>query len=381
MPEWFRTYASDVQLMGEPQFSKLFERSLQTTVSKDTSVQWRGDYASVPSTAEEAMRQFGCEGEPWRVNKFVVSDTGRTRRVQLDVFRSNGKPWREIAEAVGVVGIALDKIQRPSNEDQVDIVTLCDLHYGASIKQNGLVNAYSPEILATYLSEMATQINDAGKPIALTILGDLIESFTGLNHKDSWKQITSYGIEAVKGVFLLVCDFLEALTVPVKGIYMVSGNHDRVTEGRDGDTEGEVSSLMYFLLEQRYPSLTLYNPVRLSFKVNNVAVIIGHGHNAWSRRNMGDIITDFSCDSSAPHHVIIQGHLHTATSSGRQLHPSGGVINESRTGTHLTSPSLFTGNDFSDRLGLYGNPGYFRISPQVGRSPEYIRKSLTFPSQ
>ena len=80
-----------------------------------------------------------------------------------------------------------------SNTEKTDLhvnIILTDLHVGASVE--GLANTrdYNTDILSLYLETVLQEVVSLNpKSVDLWFLGDLIESFTGLNHSNSWYQI------------------------------------------------------------------------------------------------------------------------------------------------------------------------------------------------
>ena len=91
------------------------------------------------------------------------------------------------------------------------VATITDLHIGAFVEGLRATKDYNNEILRGYLKRAAELINGHGaKEVHINILGDLIESFTGLNHPNSWKsmQYGMYGVTVVKESHLILLEFL-----------------------------------------------------------------------------------------------------------------------------------------------------------------------------
>ena len=85
-----------------------------------------------------------------------------------------------------------------------------------------------------------------GNVVHVHLLGDLIESFTGLNHKNSWKGLDKgmFGVSAVKlFVKLFKKHFLDKI-INLGSIKMVAGNHDRVTSDSSEDVDGGAAELV-----------------------------------------------------------------------------------------------------------------------------------------
>jgi hypothetical protein len=98
----------------------------------------------------------------------------RARRKQLSINKK-------------VFKIRIKKVERNSykvNNNNVDNLVISDLHVGAYI--DGLIKTkdFSPSILIDYLEQTTLKVNrNNAKEVNIFCLGDLIESFTGLNHK------------------------------------------------------------------------------------------------------------------------------------------------------------------------------------------------------
>ena len=70
---------------------------------------------------------------------------------------------------------------------KIGVVNIADLHGGAYIDGLRKTGDYSIKILIDRLNEAAERVNDLHYyEVHVHILGDLIESFSGLNHANSW---------------------------------------------------------------------------------------------------------------------------------------------------------------------------------------------------
>ena len=115
-------------------------------------------------------------------------------------------------------------------DDKVGVVNLADLHLGAYI--DGLRNtpAYSIQILINRLEEVAEITNSHGfSEVHVNILGDLIESFSGLNHKNSWKGLSKgmSGAEVIKFTTKVLHEHFLSKIDNLEKVNIIGGNHDR----------------------------------------------------------------------------------------------------------------------------------------------------------
>jgi hypothetical protein len=90
-------------------------------------------------------------------------------------------------------------------------LVLSDLHIGALVKQLSITPDFNLEVLDKYLNEVIAEINTRKySEVNLMILGDLIESFNGLNHKNSWKNLVedAYGADIIITTYEILSRFV-----------------------------------------------------------------------------------------------------------------------------------------------------------------------------
>jgi hypothetical protein len=75
------------------------------------------------------------------------------------------------------------------------------------------------------------------------LLGDLIESFTGLMHLNQWKELDIWGVKAVKMFVETIKRHFLDLVPNIGSIKIVGGNHDRVTSNKKEDVGAGVADL------------------------------------------------------------------------------------------------------------------------------------------
>ena len=77
-----------------------------------------------------------------------------------------------------------------THNNKIGVVTLTDFHFGAYISAMIRTPEFNISILCNMLEKASDKVNRFNyKTVHVHLLGDLIESFTGLNHKNSWNQI------------------------------------------------------------------------------------------------------------------------------------------------------------------------------------------------
>ena len=130
------------------------------------------------------------------------------------------------------------------------VVCLADLHIGADIRNLQRTPDFNFKSVIQYLKDIANQVNQRGyEKVEVIFLGDFIESFTGLNHVNSWKSMGKglYGHHVVILAFEIMREFIKNIN-NLKSVYMVSGNHDRSTSDAKVDNEGDVAGLLAYML-------------------------------------------------------------------------------------------------------------------------------------
>jgi hypothetical protein len=242
------------------------------------------------------------------------------------------------------------------------VATITDLHIGAFVEGLRATKDYNNEILRGYLKRAAELINGHGaKEVHVNILGDLIESFTGLNHPNSWKsmQYGMYGVTVVKESHSILLEFLCSIhnLAQVNG---VGGNHDRPTASNKEESNGEIAELIFWVLEKSMTTIKFtYNHTLNAQVIDGLNYILVHGDKAHSKDNkIGTLV--FNHGKQDMFNLVLAGHLHS-----RITGCDSGMYRK------LTAPSIFTGNSYSDDLGYNGNAG-FLLSYRLGQYPVTI---------
>lgn len=246
------------------------------------------------------------------------------------------------------------------SREKVIAVKIADIHFGAYI--DGLIRTrdYSIRILADKLNEAADIINEQGaSEVHIHLLGDLIESFTGLNHKNSWKGLQKgmIGAEAVK----LCCkvlhkDFLGRIN-NLDSIKLVAGNHDRLTSNKDEDTDGGAADLIAWGLSLMGYDVQ-FDPLVVTHVLDGICHILMHGDKPVSKKSTKDICWDYGKQDMF--NLVCEGHLHSIIErlSISQKTTFQTVKDDAVDHRRMICPSLFTGNSFSENLGYTSNSGF-----------------------
>ena len=246
----------------------------------------------------------------------------------------------------------------------VGVIVIADLHLGAYI--DGLVNTkdYSIPILIEYLGDIVAKVNRMNfKEVHVLFLGDMIESFTGLNHKNSWKGLQKgmIGAEVIKFSVNVLHEKLLSKINNLKDVKLVAGNHDRLTSDKAEDVDGGACDLIAFGLELRGYNVE-FHPTVISAEIDGINYILLHGHKGISRKATKDLCWDFG--KKGMYNVILEGHLHSIIQKlSVNLKGKFNIIkDDSVDHIRMNARSLFTGNGFSEDLGYTSNAGFSIIT-------------------
>ena len=262
----------------------------------------------------------------------------------------------------GLKSVRLIKLTNPNTEDnnKVGVVKLADLHLGAYVDNLIRTKNFSIDILANKLYDAATEVNNRGYSVVhIHILGDLIESFTGLSHKNTWKGLDKamVGAEAVKLVVKILHDNFLSRINNLGEVKVVAGNHDRVTSDNKEDVQGGAANLVCWGLELIGYNVE-FNPLVITHVVDNICHILTHGHHAISKRSTKQLCWDYGVQGM--YNLICEGHLHSIIQklNTTQRDNFQTIKDDAVDHRRINCPSFFTGNFFSESLGYTSESGF-----------------------
>lgn len=345
--------------------------------SGDTAV-WSLDGESLIQTLDDALKHSKVDLTVWEVERHIFNTWTVTMKgpdgnpevrtnVQVKVwFRRRedagidwGKVFADVKDSI--------RTAKPMSRSGkgVGMVMTADFHLGAYV--NNLIRSDKFEIstLVQYLKKTAQVVNDhAYEEVHVAMLGDFIESFSGLNHLNSWKGLSkgAYGMNAVILCYEILRDWLKSIH-NLKTIHMVSGNHDRVTADKEGDQEGEVGALLAYMLGMTFGKEAInYHPAVLKVVLDDICYVMTHGHLKLSEKEISKILFDYGDQSK--YNVFAKAHKHTrqVVKSSRQQHIryQDHVVVQLDDANYraITVPPLFTGNFYSESLGFSSTAGF-----------------------
>lgn len=246
------------------------------------------------------------------------------------------------------------------NTSRVGVVKLADLHLGAYVDNLIRTKNFSIDILANKLYDAATEVNNRGYSVVhVHVLGDLIESFTGLSHKNTWKGLDKamVGAEAVKLVVRILHDNFLSRIKNLGEVKVVAGNHDRVTSDNKEDVQGGAANLVCWGLELIGYRIE-FNPLVITHVVDDICHILTHGHHNISKKSTKQICWDYGVQGM--YNLICEGHLHSIIQklNVNQRDSFQTIKDDAVDHRRINCPSFFTGNFFSESLGYTSESGF-----------------------
>jgi predicted phosphodiesterase len=251
----------------------------------------------------------------------------------------------------------------------VGVYLMSDFHLGAYIGKIIKTPDFNYNVIEAYFKDMVEEINAAGHAeVYVGMLGDFIESFTGLNHKNSWKGLSknSFGVKAVKNAHAILRDNVYTKINNLKWVGFVSGNHDRTSEKAEGDEQGEVAELMQWLFELEIKGVqSEWSPLLISKEIDGINYILTHGHLGISNQEVSQLI--FQYGKQGIYNVFAKGHKHSREMKKTYLKSlikidKFDVVNyDTADYRAITVPPMFTGNFYSESNGWSSTAGFVKL--------------------
>jgi len=326
---------------------------------------WRGFNAIAEDgsmmSIETYCNHYGLDIEKVKSYKLVTHTAVPFYNVAF--FETVIEPVVTIEEIKEIISTELSSItyEKSSKEGNgIGVAKLADFHFGAYV--DNLINTkkFSINILAEKLLDAAEVINKRNYEVVhIHFLGDMIESFTGLSHKNTWKGLDKamVGAEAVKLCCKVLHDnFLSKLN-NLGTIKLVAGNHDRVTSDNKEDVQGGAAQLIAWGLTLMGYEIE-FNPLVITHIVEDVCHILTHGHHGISKKSTKQICWDYGVKGKF--NLICEGHLHSIIQklSVKSRDVFQNIKDDSVDHRRMNCPSFFTGNFYSESLGYTSESGF-----------------------
>ena len=343
------------------------ERARYTQVVKDVSpnnAEFTYKGQEPIHTLEDAVRYFQVDLDQWEVSRYTCNSweaqskegTVPMHQVKMQLTRKNQET--DLTQVMADLRETLDgfMIQRSPGSNTA-VLVLSDFHIGARVEPMGHTPAFNVKTVVARLQEVATAVNNENyDEVYVCLLGDFIESFTGLNHQSTWQELEhgGHGTNVVILAYTIIRRFLTSLN-NVCGVYMVSGNHDRVTPKIEGDPYGSVAGLLAFMLRENTPLDVRHNAVLLGVEIDSIYYLLTHNHHGVAKGDMGKAFWEHG--RQGMYNVMLGGHWHAR--KGKRVYR---VIDEKQVDQanyrQLSVAPLFTGNFYSESNGWKSTAGY-----------------------
>lgn len=271
----------------------------------------------------------------------------------------NGGKWITYKNEMGLSADQIRKIKddfefKPfkstivnNNSNKIGVVDISDIHAGSLVRymhETVKQRSFNIDVLNEYLDNAATTINSYNfKEVSLFLPGDLIESFSGFNHRDTYKNIQAHQGDIITMSYVILKRLLSNIN-NLKKVYMTEGNHDRFTMQKDGNSrKGMAEVLAYFLAENTSVPI-VYHPFVVSDEIDGLYHICTHGDYRSFQKNGYDTFF-FKYGKQGMYNVLKTGHLHRFN-----------ILAQTDEYMHYECPSIFTGGFFEESIGFNSVP-------------------------
>jgi len=171
---------------------------------------------------------------------------------------------------------------------------------------------YNLDIIENRLHTIANNINNGYHNIHVHFMGDIIHSVSGLNHKDSWKNMAqgSSGAEAIIQPYKLLLKFLMRIDC-LYSVDFVGGNHGRMQSAKDQENTAEAEKLIAFMLDESLDNVNIiFDPYRIVDNEDpNMTIIVLHGDKPIDRASGQSIAWEYG--DSSKFNFIGVAHMHS----------------------------------------------------------------------
>jgi predicted phosphodiesterase len=336
--------------------------------SDDSRIEFDSNDNSISSdgsgikTLEDLLAAAEVNLEEWYVDHYIINKwptTAKNKNGDL-IQKANWqvKAWlkrRGLAEPdnswtekwLDGIGKKLPKGQKkvPAVTGPTTFAVIADTHIGA-YQDGKLFAEYNVDICREKLADAAAEINAvATGPVVVFHMGDIIESFTGKNKADTWKQIEMHGAQVALTAFDVLSEFFDSIE-NFKECYFLGGNHDRITDDKNSDSEGQVAQIIQGLFTRVGRFQTFFDPTLQVVDVDNVCFILTHGDKKISNAPPERLIIDYG--DSRKYNVIISAHNHNR----RDIHA------DTERYCSIKAPSIVPSNKFAVEMGLRNSTGF-----------------------
>lgn len=314
-----------------------------------------------------AQEEFKYDAKKYIVERFTTNPFGKgawTKFVNIDLV--TGFTPEEFEKEVSKRIPVNYKIKKTKSKNRPGVYSVSDFHLGAYVGDLLKTPDFNYNVICKYLQEIAEKINEQKhKEVHLFLLGDFIESFSGLNHINSWKGLSkgAYGMKAVILAHQVLSEHLYSKIHNLKYCGFVSGNHDRISSAREEDQHGEVAMMLQYLFEKDFSKVeSEWSALLIRKEIDGIGYLGFHGHLGISNREISKILFDYGYQGKF--NVVMKGHKHTRETKKTfkksliKYEDIDYIMLDSSDYRAVTVPPLFTGNFYSESLGFNSSAGF-----------------------
>lgn len=244
-------------------------------------------------------------------------------------------------------------------------VDIADIHAGL-LHWIGIETTRKPDYdlnaIEYYFSQIVSYVNMMNaKKVHLFFPGDLAESFTGKNHKDTWKHLEKFPENIIIVIYKLIKSFIEKIN-NVAGIYFVDGNHDRLTARYETNSRKGMAEVISFFIKENTSYNVEYHPLIISKEIGGINHIMTHGDvKLWVKyKGTGNKGKSKQLDYGAflfkygkkdMFNILKTGHFHSAYE----------VINQGYDFLHYQCVSISSGNYYEESVACDAIVGFTTV--------------------
>jgi hypothetical protein len=370
--------------VGEYRLKPSLHEKSETITPESKVYQYKGEESI--SSLEEAISFFDIDLNLWDVAEYkcnswdVTSKTGKRTNYQVSIKLKPKTIESDLTELKNLLSETLDitpyvKTVQKKGEG-IGVAVLADFHIGAKVKGLKITPDFSYKHVVAKLRESAERINRHGyAQVHVNLLGDFIESFTGLNHINSWQGM-EYNASGANGViiaFEIIRDFLGSIDNLVE-VNMVAGNHDRSTSNNKEDAKGEIATLLHYMLDSHFKDTPInYDPLILTRKIDGICHVLTHNHHGLSKKDCVKVFWDYGIQGM--YNILLGGHWHSRKST--KFYQKVEEIHFDQADYRAISvPPIFTGNFYSESNGWSSTSGFIIIENNGHGKPNLFDYTL-----
>ena len=251
----------------------------------------------------------------------------------------------------------------PDHGDLITHLIIPDMHMGLNQAN------YNNDIIRNKLGEVLAFVND-GYPVHVTFMGDIIHSVSGMNHKDSWKNMdrTQTGANAIIKPYEILMDFLMGIPA-LKRVNIVGGNHDRLQSDKSYENTAEGAKLIAYMLEHSLGGIKVV--FSSSYIVDdddpNMCLIYLHGDNPIDKESVQTLSWNFG--NPDKFNYVFTAHMHS-----RKMEPK----NDGLKYRKEQLPAFCPSDDYAKTLTAGSMPGFKILTCGDNKAPITFDVSLKY---